>query len=106
MRVQDLVIDPRGSLGSKLWLTEISAVYAYKDNVRGDEVVAHKYIVTLPEKSFEKIAVKIDGKKLMEQPESYAEVKFDGLELFIYWMNGQPNVAARAANISLVNAKT
>lgn len=36
----------------------------------------------------------------------YAEVRFDGLEVFIYWSQGQPQVGARATGIHLVNPKT
>ena len=105
MRIQDLVIDPR-SLGNKLWLVGVSPAYEYKDGRRTDNVTGYRYSVCLPEKGLEKINVKIDGKKLLEAPENgYAEVAFTGLEVFIYWSNGQPNVGARASGISLVNHK-
>ena len=32
--------------------------------------------------------------------------RFDGLEVFIYWSQGQPQVGARATGIHLVNPKT
>jgi len=105
MRIQDLIIDNR-SLGSKYWLVDIVPAYEYKDNRRTDTVTGHKYFIALPEKGLEKIAVRIDGKPLMEKPESgFVEVKFDGLELYFYWSNGQPQVAAKATGISLANHK-
>lgn len=89
LRIQDLMIDPR-SLGSKFWLVEISPAYEYKDNRRTDTVTGYRYAVALPEKGLEKISVKIEGGQLLEQPDGYAEVKFTGLEVFLYWSQGQP----------------
>jgi len=100
------LIDPK-SLGTKLWLTEVSTVYSYRNNTRTDEIVGHKYIVALPDKNFEKIGIKIDGKKLIDAPETgILEVKFDNLEIFAYSMNGTIQIGGRATNIALVNTKS
>ena len=99
MKITDLMIDPR-SLGEKLWLVDVSPAYEYKDNRRTDTVLG------MPEKGLDKINVRIDGKQLLEVPDGYAEVRFDGLEVFIYWSQGQPQVGAKATGIHLVNAKT
>ena len=104
MKITDLIIDPR-SLGSKLWLVDIVPAYEYKDNRRTDTVTGYKYVVALPEKGLDKIAIKIDGTQLMEKPDGFVEVNFTGLEVFIYWLNGQPQVGAKATGISLVNHK-
>ena len=104
MLITELIIDPR-SLGNKLWLVDITPVYEYKDNKRTDNITAYKYTVTMPEKNFDKIAIKIDGRQLVEKPEGYAAVTFTDLELFIYWLSGQPQVGARATSITLVNNK-
>jgi len=105
LKLQDLIIAPE-SLGSKLWLVDIIPAYTYENNKRTDEILGYKYIVALPEKGLEKISVKIDGKQQLEKPESgFVDVRFDNLEVFIYWLNGTPNVAARATKISLVNNK-
>ena len=96
MKITDLIIDPR-SLGSKLWLVEVSPAYEYRE---------YRYTVAMPEKGLDKINVRIDGDKRMDAPDGYAEVRFDGLEVFIYWSQGQPQVGARATGIHLVNPKT
>jgi hypothetical protein len=57
------------------------------------------------EKRLEKINIKIDGKQLLDKPDSYAEVSCTGLEMFIYWSNGQPQVGAKVTGITLVNHK-
>lgn len=105
MKITDLIIDPK-SLGSKLWLVDVTPAYEYKDNRRTDTVTGYRYAVAMPEKGLEKINVKIDGKQLMEAPDGFVEVRFEGLEVFIYWSQGQPQVGAKATGIQLVNSKT
>ena len=105
LKPTDLIIDSR-SLGTKMWLTEVAPVYEYKDNKRVDNITGYRYTVALPEKSLEKIGIKIEGKKLMDAPESgYTEVNCTGLEIFLYWLNGSYQVGARAKGISPVNTK-
>lgn len=104
-KITDLMIDPR-SLGNKLWLVDVSPAYEYKDNRRTDTILGYRYAVAMPEKGLDKINVRIDGKQLMEAPDGYVEVRFDGLEVFIYWSQGQPQVGAKTTGIHLVNAKT
>ena len=104
MKITDLIIDPK-SLGNKLWLVDVTPAYEYQDNKRTDTVLGYRYAVALPEKGLEKINVRIDGDKRMEAPDGYAEVRFDDLEVFIYWSKGQPQVGAKATGIHLVNTK-
>jgi len=48
----------------------------------------------------------IDGEKVKECGcYRYVDVTFTGLEIFVYWSNGQPQVGAKATGISLVNNK-
>lgn len=105
MKLTDLIIDP-SSLGSKLWLVGVTPAYEYKDGRRTENIVGYRYSVALPERNLEKINVKIDGKQLMEAPDGFEDVVFDGLRLFIYWSQGQPQVGARATGIHLANTKS
>ena len=105
MKITDLIIDPK-SLGNKLWLVDVAPAYEYKDNHRTDTILGYRYSVAMPEKGLDKINVRIDGKQLVEVPDGYAEVRFDGLEVFIYWSQGQYQIGAKAVGIHLVNTKT
>jgi len=101
VKITDLIVDPK-SLGNKFWLTEVAPVYDYKDNKRTETILGYRYTVCLPECGLEKIAVKIDGKQLLESPESgYVEVQFQNLEVFIYWYKQEFTVGAKATDISL-----
>lgn len=104
MQITDLIIDPK-SLGNKLWLVDITPVYEYKDNRRTENITGYRYTVAMPERNLDKIGIKIDGKQLVEKSDGYAEVIFTGLELSIYWLNGQPQVGAKATGVSLTNNK-
>lgn len=104
MTITDLIIDPK-SLGNKLLLVDIAPVHEYRDNRRTENITGYRYTVAMPDNNLDKINVKIDGKQLIEKPDGYAEVHFTGLEVFIYWLNGQPNVGAKATGITLANNK-
>lgn len=104
MKITDLLIDPK-SLGDKLWLVDVLPAYEYKENHRTDTITGYRYTVAMPDRGLDKINVRIDGKQLMEAPDGYMEVRFDGLEVFIYWSQGQPQVGAKATGIHLVTAK-
>ena len=105
MTITDLIIDPR-SLGNKLWLVDVLPVYEYRNNRRTENVTGYRYVVAMPEKNLDKINIKIEGNQLIEKPIGYAEVVFTGLEVFIYWMNGQPQIGAKATGIALANHKS
>ena len=98
MKITDLVIAP-SSLGSKLWLVDVAPAYEYKKGQRTDSITGYRYVIVMPDKQMDKISVRIDGKKLMDSPDGYAEVRFDGLEVFVYWARGDYSVGAKATGI-------
>ena len=105
MKITDLKIDP-ASLGSKQWLVEVVPAYAYQDNRRTDTVIGYRYTGALPERNLDTISVRIDGAKRMESPNGYIEVRFENLELYLYWSRGEYQLGARATNIHPVAANT
>ena len=105
LNLSDLIIDPH-SVGKKLFLVGVKPVYEYKDGHRiSDEVVAFKYDIALPEHQMEKISVKIDGKCLMKEPESFEPVVLEGLKLSLYWTPNGHQIRATAAGIKPVSGK-
>ena len=105
MKITDLIISPE-SLGNKFWMADVIPSYVYKDGKRTDEISGYRYSVCLPERGLEKVNVRIDGKKVMEKPENgFVDVRFDNLEVYIYWLAGKPEVGARATGITLANPK-
>lgn len=104
MKITDLIISP-ASLGGKLWLVDVTPSYEYRDGHRTENVSGYRYSIAMPDRGLDKINVRIDGEKRMDAPDGYAEVRFDNLEVYIYWSQGQPQVGARATGIHLVNPK-
>lgn len=100
LNIRDLRIDP-ASLGEKKLLVEIIPAYEYKDGVKTNNIIAHRYVVALPKHNLEKIGVRIDGEQLMDKPESFVEVEFENLEVLAYEMRGNVQISAKATGISL-----
>ena len=73
----------------------------YQDGKRVDEPVGHTYEVVLPEHGYDKLGVKIEGKRLMEAPsEGFVAVDFDKLVVRPYvTRDGRLAYTASAAGI-------
>ena len=100
LNIRDLRIDP-ASLGEKKLLVEIIPAYEYKEGVKTNNIIAHRYVVALPKHNLEKIGVRIDGEQLMDKPEGFVEVEFENLEVLAYEMRGNVQISARATGINL-----
>lgn len=104
MKLTDLIVSPK-SLGDKLWLVDVSPAYEYQNNRRTDTVLGYRYSIAMPEHELDKIDVRIDGQQQAEAPNGYEEVRFDNLEVFIYWSKGDYHVGAKATGIHIVTPK-
>ena len=104
MKLTDLIVSPK-SLGDKLWLVDVSPAYEYQNNRRTDTVLGYRYSIAMPERGLDKVDVRIDGQQQMDAPNGYEEVRFDNLEVFIYWSKGDYHVGAKATEIHIVNPK-
>lgn len=104
MKLTDVIIN-NTTLGTKLLLVDVTPSYEYKEGKKTSNIVAHKYKIVLPEKSFDQIFVKIDGPALLEKPTGHAEVAISGLYLYIYWSQGEYRLAATGTGITIVTAK-
>lgn len=103
--LSDLIIDPR-SVGKRLFLVAVKPAFDYKDGHRvSDEPVGYKYEIALPEKHMEKLSVRIDGACQMEEPDSFQEVVFEGLNLSLYWTPQGHQIRATATKIRPVAVK-
>ena len=89
LNIRDLKID-NASLGRKMLLVDVVPAYEYKDKQRTDTITGYRYVVCLVNHHLEKLNVRIDGAQLMEQPDSFMEVKFEGLEVTLMFMPGVP----------------
>ena len=104
MKLTDLIVSPK-SLGDKLWLVDVSPAYEYQNNRRTDTALGYRYSIAMPERGLDKVDVRIDGQQQMDAPNGYEEVRFDNLEVFIYWSKGDYHVGAKATGIHIVTPK-
>ena len=101
LNIRDLKID-NASLGRKMLLVEVVPAYEYKDKQRTDTITGYRYVVCLVDHHLEKLNVRIDGAQLMEQPDGFVEVEFEGLEVRAYESKGVVNFTAKATGIYAV----
>lgn len=105
LEIVDVVIDDKKTIGENPILVEVKPKFRYENNQKTEEIVGYAYIIVLPDKRFEKLSVKIDGKQQMESPECGVPVEFDNLEIFIYRMREQYMVGARATGVHMASQK-
>lgn len=72
-------------LGKDMLLVETAPYYEYVNKVRTGNILGYKYTVVLPQKGFEKLDVKIPGKRLLEvQAGQNIPVSFNKLQVRSY----------------------
>ena len=101
MKLRDMWFD-NACLGKKMLLVEVVPAYEYKDKQRTDTITGYRYVVCLVDHHLEKLNVRIDGPQLMEQPDGFVEVEFEGLEVRAYENKGVVNFTAKATGIYAV----
>ena len=101
MKLRDMWFD-NACLGKKMLLVEVIPAYEYKDKQRTDTISGYRYVVCLVDHHLEKLNVRIDGPQLMEQPDGFVEVEFEGLEVRAYESKGDVNFTAKATGIYAV----
>ena len=101
MKLRDMWFD-NACLGKKMLLVEVIPAYEYKGKERTDTIVGYRYVVCLVDHHLEKLSVRIDGPQLMEQPDGFVEVEFEGLEVRGYEAQGKVQFTAKATGIFAV----
>lgn len=87
MKLNEIVVDGFKTLGKEMILVSQNPYFDYEDGKRTDRISGYKYEVVLPEKSFEKVSIKIES---LEPAFSDSEIQgnirvaFDGLKVKLY----------------------
>lgn len=104
MEIPNLVIDVASSVGEILILVAVKPSYAYINGTKTDQLEGFRYDLVLPERSYDKLSVKIAGEQKLELSEGETQfVTLDGLSLKLYWSPQGHKISATADNIRLVN---
>lgn len=102
MKITNLKLNA-SCIGKKMLLVDVTPCYKYENGQRTNEIEGYRYVVVLPEMEFDKLGVKIEGNQLIEKPDEYADISFEGLNIFIYWRAGTYEVGATATGIKVKN---
>lgn len=106
MKLTDAYLDAKRTFGNKLWVVNVTPAYEYKEGRRTQNITGYRYETVLLERKMDKISVAIDGPALLEPPNGYYEVAFEGLEAFIYWRGGEYCIGAKATGVKVLKDNT
>lgn len=106
MKITDAILNAKATLGDKLWVVDVVPTYEYKDGHRTENILGYRYETVLPVRKMDKISIRIDGPQLLDPPNGYYEVSFEGLELYIYWVSGNYAIGARATGVKVIKDNT
>ena len=106
MKITEALLDATRTLGTKLWVVNVTPIYEYRDHRRTENVLGYRYETVLAERKMDKIGVDIDGPALLDPPNGYYEVAFEGLEARIAWKNGDYYIAAKATGVKVLKDNT
>ena len=84
MKITELKFE-LGQFGKRMNLVGVEPYYTYEAGKKTDKIGGYKYTTVLMDRDYEKIDIKIEGNRLIEEQEKYdIPVKFNGLEVRFY----------------------
>lgn len=102
IKINQCSIDADKTVGNKLLLTNVQPAYKWVDGKPTRDLEGYKYEVASEKLGLDKLSVKIEGDQKLEFNGKLEQVKFEGLEMSIYWRNETPMISAKATNIYAV----
>ena len=106
LKVSDLKIDAAKTVGTPLVLCRTQPTMAYEEGVRTTKRDGTRYSVACPAAGMQTLTVKVLGQQTVECAEKgLVLVDFDDMEIYIYFKDDKPFVAARAKDIRLVDGQ-
>lgn len=104
--VRDLAINVHETIGDDLILTDIGDTYEYQHGVRTDKIIGTSYTVLLPQRGYSMLTVKVPGNNRLNvdlSSGSMVHVRFVGLKLTPYAIQGRIGVSAKADNVVIIS---
>lgn len=104
LSLKQLVIDSVATLGTPLLVCKAAPTFRYENGVPTNKRDGTRYTVAAPAAGMATIAVKVLGPQTLDMGgKAVIPVAFDDLELYLYYRDGKPMVAGRAAAIHTVD---
>lgn len=98
--VHDLIIDNNSTLGRTFILVKTAPSFEYANGVATQRRDGTKYTLAFPEREMKRLVVKIPGPQTIELENcAIMDVSIEGLQLYVYALNGRIHVGARATGI-------
>lgn len=104
IKITELKFD-LSQFGKRMNLTGVEPFYIYEDGKKTDIIGGYKYTVALMDYGYEKLVVKIEGDRKIEELEKYdIPIKFKNLEVGLYqdFKTKVVNLKASADDIEIV----
>ena len=106
LKISDLKIDVKATVGSPLVLCRTTPTVEYTEGVRTTKRDGTRYSVACPAAGMQTLTVKVLGPQTVECSEKgMILVDFDDLDIYVYFKDGKPFVAGRAKAIRLVDSQ-
>ena len=107
IKLKDLKIDARATVGSQLLLIKDAPTFTYDDNgIPTQTIDGTRYTVACPACDMQTLSVKVPGPQTLSRGDrAIMPVIFDGLDLYIYFRDGKPMVGGRAKAIRAADDK-
>lgn len=104
LSLKQLVIDAGATLGTPLLVCKAAPTFEYSNNIPTNKRDGTRYTVAAPAAEMATIAVKVLGPQTLDMDgKSIVPVDFDALEVYIYFKDSKPMVAARAKGVHVVD---
>ena len=90
MKLKDLKIDAKATLGRRIVLTNIAPKYVYEGGKKTDKVEGCYYTVFCQDRQYMSLRVSVD---------KMPHVEFEGLEVHLYYIDKRPIITVTADNV-------
>lgn len=106
LKLSDLKIDVKATVGSPLVLCREQPTVAYEGGVPTSRRDGTRYTVACPGAEMKTLAVKVPGPQVVEHSKKgMVLVDFDDLDIYVYFKDNKAFVAARAKAIRLADGQ-
>lgn len=102
METKNIVIDFEKTLGSNYFVCNIEAAHKWIDGVPSDNIDGWKVTIVLPERSYEKISVKVNEKPsdvIFEKRNCL--VYFENISAYFYAINNRVYTSLKADSVRI-----
>ena len=101
MKLKDLKIDAKATLGRRIVLTNIAPKYVYEGGKKTEKVEGCYYTVFCQDRQYMTLRVSVPGDARIDDAtvDKKPHVEFEGLEVHLYYIDKRPIITVTADNV-------